>query len=78
MSFDRFLREVEDEIGGHCYSVRLSKRSGYSSGDGDIVVFHVEKDTANLCVLDSEGKVRRAEIDERDFDDHVGFPLRIT
>ena len=74
MSFDRFLREVEDEIGGHCYSVRLKlrKKEDFTS-KGDVVVFNVEKDVANLIVLDSRGNVRRAEIDEKRFDEHVGY-----
>ena len=74
MNFDRFLREVEDEIGGHCYGVRLKRnlKEDYSS-NGDVVVFHVEKELANLIVLDSRGNVRRAEIDERRFDKHVGY-----
>ena len=74
MSFDRFLREVEDEIGGHCYSVRLKLRKkdyDYTS-NGDVVVFNVEKESANLIVLDSSGNVRKAEIDKRRFDEHVG------
>ena len=74
MSFDRFLREVEDEIGGHCYSVRLKlRKKDYDlTSNGDVVVFNVEKDVANLIVLDSRGNVRRAEIDEKRFDEHVG------
>jgi len=59
MSFDRFLRECEDEIGGCCYSVTLKS---------EVVVLHIHKSIAELVVFDREGKIRTKVIDETSFD----------
>jgi hypothetical protein len=64
MSFDRFLRECEDEIGGCCYSVTLKS---------EVVVLHIHKSIAELVVFDREGKIRTKVIDETSFDGHVRF-----
>ena len=68
MSFDRFLRALEDELGSSVMSMKLKNSK---DGGHHIVMLRIMQKSIYFCVLGSNGRLAETQMYEESFEDHV-------